>query len=105
MRKELEDLLKQLKEKHSDVYELTVGEDKEKLYGFFRKPTFNEFRMIYPLIVKGDDLMADKRLAETCWLGGDNELINIDNNLDLFLSYKADLSVLIDIKASSIKKK
>jgi len=105
MKKELQDLLKKLKENNKDVFVLTVGEEKQKLYGFFRKPTFNEFRMIYPLIVKGDDLMADKRLAETCWLGGDNELINIDNNLDLFLSYKADLSVLIDIKVSSIKKK
>lgn len=106
MRKELKELLIKLKEQHKEVYVLTVGDDKETLlYGFFRKPTFNEFRMIYPLIQKGDDLMADKRLVETCFIGGDNEIQDVDNNLDIFLSGKAQLAQLIELKAATLKKK
>jgi len=109
--KHLKELFEQLKTEHKDVFELTVGDEPVKdekdtrLYGYFRKPTFNEFRMIYPLIVKGDDLSADKRLVETCWLGGDPEMIDIDNNLDVFLSMKSELSQLIEIKSASLKKK
>ena len=102
----METLVKGLKEQHKDVYVLKVDMDDEAdIYGFFRKPTFNEFRRIYPLMQKGDDLMADKILLETCWLGGDPRIQDVDNNLEIFLSVKSDLSQLIDLKASSLKKK
>ncbi len=111
MRKELEELLVKLKENNKEVFTLTVGDEPKgketdtRLYGFLRKPTFQEFRMIYPLIVKGDDLMADMKLLKSCWLGGDKEIIDVDNNLDIFLSIKSELSVLVDIKSASLKKK
>ena len=105
MKDEFKELLKQLKSQNKDVFVLTVGDKGNLLYGFFRKPTFNEFRMIYPLIQKGDDLLADKRLLETCWLGGDNEILDVDNNLDIFLSVKSKLGVLIELKAATLKKK
>jgi len=99
-------LFKNLKTQYKDVFVLTVGDNKESmLYGFFRKPTFNEFRMIYPLMQKGDDLMADKRLIETTYLGGDNEILDVENNLDVFLSIKSKLSQLIELRDASLKKK
>jgi len=107
MKQELEKQLEELKAKHKDVFVLTVGdvENNDILYGFFKKPTFNEFRQIYPLMTKGDDLLADKRLLETCWLGGDSEILDVDNNLDIFLSIKGELGKLIELKLASLKKK
>jgi len=105
MKKELEDLLEKLKEQHREVYVITVGDDEQSLmYGFFRKPTFNELRMIYPLMQKGDDLTADKRLLASCWLGGDNEIYDVDNNLDIFLSVRGELAQLIELPKSSLDK-
>jgi len=105
MKAELEKLLESLNKQYKDVYTLKVFVDEDKeLVGFFRKPTFNEFRMIYPLFVKGDDLMADRRLLETCWLGGDEELVKVDENIDIFLSIRTDLGKIIELKASSLKK-
>jgi len=111
MRKELKELLEKIKADGVEVFELVVGdkpaenEEDTRLYGFLRKPTFQEFRMIYPLIIKGDDLSADKRLLETCWLGGDKEIIDVDNNLDVFLSVKSELSMLLELRTAELKKK
>jgi len=104
MREQLKQLLLQLSNTNKEVYTLTVEDNDETLYGFFRKPTFSEFRMIYPLIQKGDDLMADKRLLETCWLGGDPQILDVENNLDIFISIKSELSKLVQIKEASLKK-
>jgi len=105
--KEKDTLLNKFKEQYKDVYELQVGdfESKNIKIGYFRKPTFTEFRMIYPLIAKGDDIMADRRLLEICWLGGDEDIINVDENIDIFLSIRAQLGQLIEIQVATLKKK
>lgn len=95
-----------------DIYKLVKNIKSKKvdiktdvLYGFFRKPTFTEFREIYPLFERGDNLLADKRLLEFCWLGGDNEIYNADENVGIFLSVKSQLGTLIEMQDASLKKK
>ena len=97
--------LEDLKEEYGEVFESTVSDKDGLISGFFHKPTFDEFSKIYPLIQRGDDLNADKRLIEACFIEGDNKIIDIKNNLDIFLSIKGKIGQLIEMRAVTLKKK
>lgn len=94
-----------LASKYKDLYIIEVKTPGKNYFGFFKKPTFTEFRQIYAFLSKGDDLIADKLLLEKTYVGGDEEIIDVENNLEVFLSVKEKLGGIISIYESTLKKK
>lgn len=84
------------KEKHGDVFELTV----EDLVGYFKKPS-RKTLMFASTQIQTNPLKFNEILMEQCWLGGDEALVKDDN---YFLAVSGKLGEIIEIKQAEIKK-
>lgn len=79
------------------VWEIKV-EDKT---GYVRKPTREEMKFAMTLATQNDPLGMVEEILKSCWLGGDQELIDDD---DYFYGAAMQLQELVEIKAGELKK-
>lgn len=84
------------KNKHGDVFEITV-EDKS---AYLRKPDRKTLAFAMTK-VQTDPLGFSEILLTNCWLAGDEEIRNDDA---YFLAAISQLDQLVEVKASEVKK-
>ena len=84
----------ELKKKHGDLYEISVG-DKSCI---LRKP--NRKDLSYVSVVK-DPIKMSETLLKQLWVEGDKEIQEQD---DLFLAVNPKMEEVIKVKESQIKK-
>jgi len=104
MPEEYKKVLDRLKKENKVVYIIEVEdlETDKTLYMFLKKPNFT-ILSAYLSIVERDSFLADKVLVEKCWLGGDEELTNFDDRVELFLSYRNKLGQMLKLSNSKIR--
>jgi hypothetical protein len=84
------------KKKHTDIFELGTSEK----VCYLKKPGRKELSMAS--MVSGEDPFKwNEAIIESCWLGGDEE---IKTNDDLFLAVSRQLTELVRVQDSYIKK-
>lgn len=86
------------KKKHGDVIEYTV-EDK---VAYFRKPTRQE--LSYASIASNqmkDVIKYAENLMNSCWLGGDREILDRD---EYFIGAMGIIEALAEVKTGEVKK-
>ncbi|MEE3483267.1 MAG: hypothetical protein VZQ98_02955 [Bacteroidales bacterium] len=94
--KATEEQIRQWKEKHGDVYEITV--DGRRCY--LRKP--NRRELSYASVAgKSDPMRFNEIILNQCWLEGDEEIKTDDS---LFLGVSAQIATLVEVKEAEIKK-
>lgn len=95
------EVIADFKEKHKNVFEITVGEgDEPKVTGYFRKPTISELSVL----LNGDkEKIFDQTLTmfNTCLLGGHPSFETDD---DVKLAAIQVFSEVIKARQASIKK-
>lgn len=69
--------------------------------GYVRKPTREEMKYAMTLATKNDPLGMVEEILKSCWLGGDQELLDDD---DYFYGAAMQLQELVEIKAGQLKK-
>jgi len=79
------------------IWELSI-EDKKC---YVRKPTRNEMKFAMTLATKNDPLGMVEEILNSCFLGGDREIIDDD---DYFYGAAMQLQELIEIKNGDLKK-
>lgn len=79
------------------LWELSI-EDKKC---FVRKPTRNEMKYAMTLATKNDPLGMVEEILNSCFLGGDREILEDD---DYFYGAAMQLQELIEIKNGELKK-
>ncbi|MBC7399847.1 MAG: hypothetical protein H7289_07855 [Mucilaginibacter sp.] len=101
--------LKALEEITPEVIEAWKSEHKRGVWqlsvdgkvGYVRKPTRDEMKYAMTFATKNDPLGMVEEILKSCWLGGDDDLINDD---DFFYGAAEQLQTLIEIKAGELKK-
>lgn len=88
--------LEELKTKYGDIFEIKVGDK----IGYFKKADYNAYSKSSDLYAIGDELEGDAELAKACFVGGDKEMIDTENHVNLFLSYNNKLNQLFEIYES-----
>lgn len=86
------------KRKHGDVIAYTV-DDKE---GYFRKPTRQEIS--YASVASNqmkDVIKYSETLMNSCWLGGDREILDKD---EYFIGAMGVIEALAEVKVGEVKK-
>lgn len=89
-----EEQIAELKKKHGDLYEISVG-DKSCIV---RKP--NRKDLSYVSVVK-DPIQMSETLMKQLWVAGDQEILDND---DLFLAAIPKMEEVIKVKQATIKK-
>lgn len=84
------------KQKHGDVFCVTVGEKT----AYLKKPDRKTLSAA-AVLGKSDPIKYNEVMLNNCWLGGDEEIKADDA---LFLGVSSKLSELIEIKEAEIKK-
>lgn len=98
MYKITDEAVKALKDKHGDIFLITV-EDKSAV---FRKPNRQELSYAMVASHQGNDAVSMcESIANSCYVEGDREIIDND---DYFLGAMPVLTEMIDIKQGEIKK-
>lgn len=86
------------KKKHGDVIAYTV-EDK---VAYFRKPTRQE--LSYASIASNqmkDVIKYSESLMNSCWLGGDRDILEVD---EYFIGAMSVIEALAEVKTGEVKK-
>lgn len=97
-------VLEQLQKEYKKVLTLTVDKLGKIYTGYFKYPNIEEFEMFWN-ILNSDTKIPEEAyiyLAETCYLGGDEEFLDFDNHFELFLSYQDDLQDLLEYRMAYI---
>ena len=89
-----EEQIAELKKKHGDLYEISVGEKS----CIVRKP--NRKDLSYVSVVK-DPIKMQETLLKQLWLDGDEEILTDD---DLFFAACSQLEEVLKVKEAEIKK-
>lgn len=107
IREQIEAKIKQIKTEKNlkKVYAIVVqgddGDDKPFYIGYFKRPSFSGFSM-WANQVQKDSIVANKLLAEHCFVGGDSEVYKDD---DLFcFGTMQHISDLIESRKSDLVK-
>lgn len=66
--------LSEWEEKYDEIYELPV-EDKT---GFLRAPNMTDYKMAFTQMQKNGDIAFGEAMLKALWLGGDNEILDVD---------------------------
>ena len=86
------------KKKHGDVVSYTV-DDK---VGYFRKPTRQEISYASVASSQGKDAIKySETLMNSCWLGGDREILDKD---EYFIGAMGVIEALTEVKVGEVKK-
>ena len=93
--------IKELKEKHGDLHQITSEDGKYS--GIFRQPTKAEFFIYQDLIQKQDSFIAISHLANSTFVAGDKEIIDkeeyflgiVENVLDGLCVINGELKGLV----------
>lgn len=86
------------------MLELQVTRGEKTYKASFSKPNISTYSAFFDYLVT-EPFMADITLARNCFDSGDEEMIDFDNNIDLFYEYKTDLVKLLELKpAGKVKK-
>lgn len=91
-------MIEDWKKKHGDVICYTV-EDKK---GYFRKPTRQE--LSYASVASSqmkDAIKYSETLMNSCWLGGDREILEKD---EYFMGAMSVIEALAEVKTGEVKK-
>lgn len=96
MKTATETQIKEWKEKHKDIYLVTV--DDKGCY--LRKPTRKEISYA-TMMGKSDPLKFSEAILNSCWLDGDDEIKTDD---ELFMGVAGQLAELVKVKEAEIKK-
>ncbi len=91
-------MIEDWKKKHGDVIYYTV-EDK---VGYFRKPTRQE--LSYAAVASSqmkDVIKYSETLMNSCWLGGDREILEKD---EYFMGAMSVIEALAEVKTGEVKK-
>ena len=88
--------MREWKAKYGAVYELTVDG-----YTCYLKPPDRTILSLSMSFELKDPLKADEVLLTNCWIEGDE---CIKKDLNLFLSIRADLAALFELKKSKLVK-
>lgn len=98
MAKVTDEQIKAWKEKHKDVYAITV-DDKT---GYVRKPGRKDLSFAMAASSGGKDpVKMNEALLNSCWLGGDEEFKTQD---DYFFAASQKLGDLMEMKEAELKK-
>lgn len=86
------------KKKHGDIVLYTV-EDKA---GYFRKPTRQELSYASVASNQGKDVVKyTETIMNSCWLGGDREILDKD---EYFIGAMSVIEALAEVKTGEVKK-
>ena len=77
---------------------IEVKINKKTYSGEFKLPTLDDFIIIYNYLAT-EPFMADIELAKRSFVSGDAEMIDFDNHMDIFLSYRDKLYSVLEPKA------
>lgn len=88
--------IEQLKQKHGQIYKITV-DNKSCL---LRKPNRKELGYA-TMAGKDNPLKFNEVILNACWLDGDDEIRNDDT---LFLSASAKIADIIEVKEAELEK-
>jgi hypothetical protein len=88
------------KAKHKEVYAIAVDDEGKELVGIFKKPDMATISAA-SRFASSDPVKSGEILFESCWLGGDIELKELD---ELKVSCFGKLAELFKVKEATIKK-
>ncbi len=88
--------IKEWKDKHGEIWELAVADK----VAYVRTPTRKEVSASSTMALT-DPIKSNEFLLKTCWLGGDNEIKEVDS---YFFGAVSQLEQIVEIKEATIKK-
>jgi len=84
--------------------ELSVTLKDGKIYkGLFKQPSLDTYELVFDNI--NEPFVSDTILAKNCFVEGDEELVDFDEHINLFFSYRNDLWQLLCIFPVNIEEK
>jgi len=98
-----QDQINAWKKQHGDIYAIDVNTDdkgKNKATGYFKKPNLAIIGAASKYI-ETDPMQSSAIMFDSCWLGGDPEMQNVD---EVKASAMGKLGELFKIREASIKK-
>jgi len=82
------------------MIEITVKTESKEYKANFDYPTFGIYQTFYRNIT--NSFVADTTFAKDCFKSGDEEMIDFENHIDLFLSYRNELYNLLADKEKKV---
>ncbi len=92
--------LQKFKQKYGQIYTLEIQGDEKTYKAYFRKPERQEYFAFFNESMD-DPLKGFETLFNTCWLDGDQEILDDD---ELYISAIQQMSSLVNIYKTYIKK-
>jgi len=80
-----------------ELFTITTELDGKNYSGVFKRPSFTTLSVVLPMLSEDKVFDADINFAKLCFESGDAEMVDFENNIEVFLSYREKLGGLLKV--------